>query len=335
MIRFFAVCLIACLAVAKVSPAVAESGEVRIAQQYGMIYLPFHVAMERKLIEKYAAAEGLPNLKVTMLQTGSGAAMNEALLSGSVDVASGGLSVLLTIADRTRGNANIRGMMALSDSPILFNTTDPRIKSIRDYGEKDRIAVTAVKVTHHAIILQMAAVQAFGWDNRFKLDPLTVSMTHPDAMTAILTQGHEVRTHAATIPFSFQELADPRVHTVINSYDVAGGRHTVAAVYTAEKWKKENPKAYAAVYKGLSEAMAIIKANKREAAEAYLRVEKPKLTLEQVEAILTNEKMVAFVPAPSKVMVHADFMYRVGSLKHKPESWKDFFFENVLDLDGS
>jgi NitT/TauT family transport system substrate-binding protein len=270
-----------------------------------------------------------------MLQTGSGAAMNETLLSGSVDVASGGLSVLLTIADRTRGNANVRGMMALSDSPILFNTTDPRIRSIQDYGENDRIAVTAVKVTHHAIILQMAAVKAFGWENRFKLDPLTVSMAHPDAMTAILAQRHEVRTHGATIPFASQELADPRAHTVINSYDVVGGRHTVAAIYTTEKWKKDNPKAYTAVYKGLSEAMEIIRANKHEAAETYIRVEKPKLTVEQVEAILSNEDLVSFVPAPSKVLIHADFMFRMGSLKHKPEGWKDFFFENAADLNGS
>lgn len=43
-----------------------------------------------------------------------------------------------------------------------LNTTDPRNKSIRNCGENDRIAVTAVKVTHHAIILQMAAVQTFG-----------------------------------------------------------------------------------------------------------------------------------------------------------------------------
>lgn len=331
----FVLAIVAALGCFQTQLSHAESGEVRIAQGYGMIYLPFHVAVEKKFIEKNAAAEGIPDLKVRMIQAGSGAAMNETLLSGSTDVASGGLSVLLTIADRTRGNANVRGMMALSDSPILFNSTDPRIRSIRDFGENDRIAVTAVKVTHHAIILQMAAVQAFGWDSRFKLDPLTVSMTHPDAMTAILAPQHEVRTHAATIPFASQELADPRVHTVINSYDVVGGRHTVAVVYATEKWKRENPKAYTAVYKGISEAMAFIAANKREAAEIYMRAEKPKLSLDQVQALLNDQAMVSFVPEPSKVMQHADFMFRLGSLKHKPESWKDYFFENVYNLGGS
>ena len=37
-------------------------------------------------------------------------------------------------------------------------------------------------------------------------------------MIAILAPQHEVRTHAATIPFLFQELRDARVHTVLNSY---------------------------------------------------------------------------------------------------------------------
>jgi NitT/TauT family transport system substrate-binding protein len=313
----------------------SETGEVRIAQQYGMIYLPLHVAIERKLIEKHAAAAGLPELKVSLLQTGSGAAMNDALLSGNIDIATGGTSVLLIIADKTRGRDNIRGMMALCDSPILFNTSDPRIRTIRDFTEADRIAVTAVKVTHHAIVLQMAAAQEFGWENRFKLDPLTVSMAHPDAMAAILAERHEIRTHAATIPYFFQELEDKRVHTVINSYDVAGGRHTVAAVYNAERWKKENPNAYAAVAAGLAEAMALIEANKKEAAEIYVRAEKSKQSSEQIEAMLRQEDKVFYTPTPSRIMVHAEFMHRVGTLKTKPESWRDFFWENVHDRSGS
>jgi NitT/TauT family transport system substrate-binding protein len=315
--------------------AAAETNEVRIAQQYGMIYLPLNVMIDHKLIEKHAAALGHPALKPAILQLSSGAAVNESLLSGAIDVASVGATVLLTIWDKTKGRANVRGMMALCDSPILFNTSDPHIKTIEDFGEGDRIAVTAIKVTHHAVILQMAAAKYLGWESRFKLDPLTVSLSHPDSMIAILSPHHEIRTHAATIPFLFQELRDPRVHTVINSYDVVGGRHTVAVVYNTEKWKSENPKSYQAVADALTEAMEWIAANKREAAELYVRIEKTQLTADDVYGYLQQEDKVLYSPTPSRMMVHAEFMHRIGSLKNMPESWKDLFFENVHDRPGS
>lgn len=313
----------------------AETDTVRIAQQYGMIYLPLHVAVDHQLIEKRAAALGRPGLKVSMMQLASGAAVNDAMLSGSIDVATVGATVLLTIWDKTKGRENIRGMMALCDSPILFNTSDPRIKTIKDFTDTDRIAVTAVKVTHHAVVLQMAAAKALGWENRFKLDPLTVSLSHPDSMIAILAPKHEIRTHAATIPFLFQELADPRVHTVIDSYEVAGGRHTVAVVYNTEKWKKENPIAYRAVAEGLTEAMDWIAKNKREAAELYVRFEKSKQSADEIFGYLQQEDRVAYTPTPSRMMVHAEFMHKIGSIKNMPESWKDLFWENVHDRPGS
>jgi NitT/TauT family transport system substrate-binding protein len=317
------------------SGAAAETSEVQVAQQYGMVYLPLHVAVEQRLVEKHAAALGHPGLKPSMLQLASGAAVNDAILSGAIDVATGGATVLLTIWDKTRGRQNIRGMMALCDSPILFNTSDPRIRSIADFRETDRIAVTGVKVTHHAVILQMAAANQLGWENRFRLDPLTVSLSHPDALIAILAPQHEIRTHAATIPFLFQELRDPRVHTVLNSYDVVGARHTVAVVYNAEKWKTDNPLSFKAVAAALTEAMAWIAANKREAAALYVRAEKSSLTADDVFGYLEQEDKVLYTPTPSKMMAHLEFMHRLGSAKNLPESWKELFFESVHDRPGS
>jgi NitT/TauT family transport system substrate-binding protein len=315
--------------------AVAETSEVRIAQQYGLSYLPLHVAIEQKLIEKHLAAAGLSDTKVSLVRLASGAAANDALISGNVDVTMGGTSVLMTIWDKTRGRANVKGMMAIADSPIYFNTSDPRIKSITDFGPDDKIALTAVKVTHHAIVLQMAAARALGWENRFKLDPLTVSMPHPDAMVAMLSGKLEVKTHAATIPFLFQELEDPRVRTVLNSYDVAGGPHTLIVAYNTEKWKNENPKTYLAVAQGIEEAMAVIKRDKRAAAELYVRFENSKLPVEKVLEMISQEDKVAFNPMPSRTMVFADFMHKVGTLSTLPNSWEEFFFENMRGRAGS
>ena len=327
--------LIALTLSANASAAAAEAKEVRIVQQFGLSYLPLHVAVEQKLIEKHARAAGLGDVKVTLSKLGSGAAVNDALLSGSVDIALGGTTVLMTIWDKTKGRGDIKGMMAFCDTPMVITSIDPRIKSIRDYREGDRIAMTAARGTHHSISLQMAAAKEFGMENRTKLDNLTVGMSHPDAMIAMLSGKHEVKSHSATVPFLQQELADPRVHTVLNSYDVAGGRHTLIVAYAASKWRNENPRTYAAVAAALEEAMTYINANKRAAAEIYVKVEKGKLSADEIYKLLQNENTIYFSPAPAKVMVWADYMSKVGLLSNKPASWKDFFFDNVHDKPGS
>ncbi|HYC47337.1 MAG TPA: ABC transporter substrate-binding protein [Burkholderiales bacterium] len=314
----------------------AERTEVRIVQQFGLSYLPLHVAVDRKLIEKHAKAAGLGDIKITLSKLGSGAAVNDALISGSVDVALGGTTVLMNLWDKSKGGrGDIKGIMAFCDTPMVIVTIDPRIKSIRDYREGDRIAMTAARGTHHSISLQMAAAKEFGMENRTKLDNLTVGMSHPDAMIAMLSGKHEVKSHSATVPFLQQELADPRVHRVLSSYDVAGGRHTLIVAYGATRWKNENPRTYAAVVAGLEEAMAFINANKRAAADIYLKAEKTKLSADEIHKMLLDENTIYFSPTPSKVMVWADYMVKVGLLQNKPSSWKDFFFENVHDKPGS
>jgi len=328
-----------CIAVLSLLPvanrAHTEAGEVRIVQQFGLSYLPLHVAVEQKLIQKHARAAGLGDIKVSLFRLASGAAVNDALISGSVDIAMAGTTVLMTVWDKTKGRGDIKGMMAFCDTPMVITTSDPRIKSIRDYREGDRIAMTAARGTHHSVSLQMAAAKEFGWDNRNRLDNLTVGMSHPDAMAAMLSGAHEVKSHSATVPFLQQELADPRVRKVLSSYDVAGGRHTLIVAYNTSKWKNDNPKTYAAVAAAFEEAMAFIHRDKRAAAELYTRAEKTRLTADQVYKILQDENALYFSPAPSKVMVWADYMGKVGLLKNKASSWNDFFFENVHDKPGS
>jgi NitT/TauT family transport system substrate-binding protein len=183
--------------------------------------------------------------------------------------------------------------------------------------------------------LQMAAARAFGWDQRGRLDALTVSMAHPDGVIALLSGKSEIKTHATTVPFIQTELADPRVRTVINSYDVTGGRNTLIVAYCAEQWRTAHPQLFAATYAGLTAAMTMIRADQPAAARLFKRVEPTKLTVDEIDAILTDENMLAFTPAPSKLMVYADYMHKVGLLKHPIARWQDVFFDNVHGLSGS
>jgi NitT/TauT family transport system substrate-binding protein len=208
------------------------------------------------------------------------------------------------------------------------------VKTLRDFTEKDRIALPAVKVSIQAITLQMAAEKTFGEGQQNKLDALTVSMSHPDGQTALLSGASEITAHFSSPPFQYQQLAKPGIHTVLNSYDVLGGPATFNLVWTTAKFRAENPKLYDAFVKALDEAIAIINADKRAAAEAYLRLSKDKDSVDDIAKLL-NDPGIRYTTTPENVMKYVNFMLKTGSIKVKPDSWKDLFFPNAHNLQGS
>ncbi len=330
--RTFVLAVAALLGLAQ--PAVAQN-TVKIVQQFGISYLPLLVALDGKLIEKHAAQLGIADAKVEVVRLASGAAANDAIISGSVNLAMAGLTVMLNLRDKTMAHAPVKGMMAIADSPIYFNTTDERIKSITDFGENDRIAMTAGKGTQHAVVLQMAAAKAFGWDNRGKLDALTVGISHPDGVAGLLSGGAAFKTHATTVPFIQMELAAPNVRTVMTSYGVVGSKHTLIVAYAAEKWRSENPKLYEATYLALAEAQKIIAGNRPAAAELFMKAEPSKLGLATIQKLLEDPDMLDYVPQPTGVMAYAEYMKKSGLLNNALTSWKDAFFDNVHALPGN
>ena len=322
------------VALAGKASANPETTEIRIAHGYGLSYLPIYIVRDQRLIEKHGRALGLPGMKSTLVQVTSGTVANDYLLSGNIELAAGGSTVLMTIADRTSGSAAIRGVMALSETPVYLITVDPRIKSVADYGPDDRIAVTGVKVTLAALLVEMAAVKQFGWDQRFKLDPLTVSLSHPDSVAQLLSKQPEVKSHASVVPYNFVELADPRAHVLVNSFDLLGQPHTTQVIYATQQWRSQNPTAYKAVVAAFEEAMDYIKNNIRAAAELYVHEEPGGMTVQQAMNII-DTKYMRFSSTPRGIMAFADFMYRVGLLHNKPESWKQYFFDSAYAKAGN
>jgi len=322
------------LATAMLSPAAyAELAEINVAQQYGIGYLSLMVMEEQKLIEKHAKAAGV-DVKVNWAKFAGGNVMNDALLSGSLQFASGGVGPLITIWARTRGNLDVKAVAALDSMPLYLNTRNPNVKTIKDFTEKDKIALPAVKVSVQAVTLQMAAEKVFGEGQHGKLDALTVSMSHPDAQTALLSGQSEVTAHFGSPPFQYQQLKRPGIHTVLSSTDVLGGPTTFNVVWTTSKFRDENPKLYAAFVSALDEATNFINKDKKAAAEAYLRISKDKDSPADILAML-NDPAIVFTMAPQNIMAYANFMAKINMIKVKPDSWKDMFFPNVHGLAGS
>src|SRR5437762_9156823 len=293
-----ALAIIACVALVSL-PARAEMAEIAVAQQYGIGHMTLMLMEEKKLSEKHAKAAGVDG-KIGWAKFAGGNVMNDALLSGSVQFASGGVGPLVTLWARTRGNLDARGVGALNSMPLHLVTRNPNVKTISDFRDSDRIALPAVKVSVQAVLLQMAAEQAFGAGQQNRLDPLTVTMSHPDAMQALLSGESEIDAHFGSPPFQYQEVAKGS-HVVLNSYDVLGGPATFNVVWTTTKFKNDNPKLYDAFVKALDEAIAEINRDKRAAAESYLRISKDKDSVDNILRML-NDPNIIYTTAPQNIM---------------------------------
>ena len=315
-------------------PATAETGEIRIAQQFGISYLPLIVMKERHLLEQAMAETGMPVPTVTWAQFSGAAAMNDALISNNLDVATAGVGPMIIVWARTHGSLKMSGIAALGAMPNVLTTSNPNIKTLADFTEKDRIALPAVKIGAQAVMLQMAAEQAFGEGQQNRLDDITVSMAHPDAAAALIGGGSEIDAHFTSPPFSDQELATPRIHKVLSNYDQMGGPATFNVLYAAERFHDANPKTYGALLVTLDRAMAAIKADPTAAAALYIKAENSKLSPAFVEGIIRNPEN-DFTTTPLQTFKTAQFLYKTGAIKVAPASWKDLFFPEIHDRAGS
>jgi NitT/TauT family transport system substrate-binding protein len=316
------------------APALAETSEVHCAQQYGLSYLALMLMEDQKLIEKHAKQQGLPDVKATWAKLGGPGAMNDALLSGGLDFGTGGVPSLITLWAKTKGSPlEVRGVGALNDMPVELITSNPKVKSLRDFTEKDKIAVTTVKISTQALLLEMAVAKEFGEKEYEKLDSLTVSMSHPDAAAALLSGSGSITAHFSAPPFTYQEKAKG-LRPVIDNYEILGGPATFNVVWSTKRFRDQNPKAYAAFVAAFQEATDQINKNKGAAAETYKRMSGTTESIEELVKEL-NDPKVSFTLEPHRLMVTAAFMHKIGRVKTKPSSWKDLFFENVHHLAGN
>jgi len=325
--------LIAVLAMGMITSAAgAETNEIRITKQPGLLYLPMILMEAGGLVEKHAKAGGLGDIKVAWITFNSGGAATDALLSGNVDFVTSGASNMLLLWDKTKGQ--VKGVAACGGMPMYLVTKNPAIKSLKDFTAKDKIAVPTIKVSSQATILHMAAEKEFGEGQHGKLDSITLQLGHPDATLAVLSPISEINSHFSLPPFQNIALKDASVHKVLNSFDVFGGPLNNAIVFSTAKFHDANPKTIAALMAAMDEAMKMIRAEPKKAIEIYLGQVKEKLTADELLDLL-KEPGVVFDVAPAGMTKFAAFMAKVGTLKTTPAGWKDFFFAEAHGLAGN
>jgi len=335
-IRWLSTSLLA-LAVALCVPigAQAEVGLLRVSRGFGVHYLPLYVMEAKGLLQKQTSATGLGEIKVEFLLVDGGNHINDAILAGTIDIASTGTGGFLTLWAKAKGNPKLEviGLGGSASGGMTMTSRNPAMKSLRDVTEKDRIAVPGIKTSLGAIILQMAVAKEFGDKEYARLDHLTVSLPYPDAVAAMLSSKTEITAHVASAPFSYMELDSPGIHKVFNSVELFGHVTTIMA-FTTEQFRAANPKLTASFVAALKEAIEFIAANKTEAAQIYVRAARVKSPEGEILRII-NDPDLRFTLVPEGVMIYANFMHRVGLLKVKPATWKDVFVSELHGLPGN
>src|ERR1044072_4453607 len=187
--RLAALATLAVAAFAAPSADAAESNEFRVARQPGLVYIQAIIMEEKKLIEKHAAALGMKDVKVQWAIITSGGVMTEAIISNSIDMAITGVSNMLLAWGKT---GNIKMVTGVAVVPFKLLTRNAKVKSIKDFGPDDRIAVPTIRASMQAMMMGIALEQAYGIGQHGRLERDQVQLGHPDALPALLSPQHEV-----------------------------------------------------------------------------------------------------------------------------------------------
>jgi len=314
------------------SPARAEVSEVKIAIQFGLVYLPVAVAESQGYFASEGKKQGLPDLKVSVQRFSGSPAVNDAVLSGNVEVGAYGVPGLLIAWDKTMGRMAVKGVAALAAHPFILDTNKPNIRKLADFSDQDRIATPAT-TSPQAILMRMAAEQEFGPGQYARIDKLLVSMPHPDATAALLSG--TISAYVATPPFIAPLAKSDKIHAVITSKQILGGEEaTGAALGAGQKFVEANPRTVAAIVAALDDARAFIAKDPGAAADIWIKSESSKMPKAEVLQML-SDGTITYSVAPTGILKFAHFMAKTGEIKNEPKSWQDVFFPVLNGRKGS
>lgn len=324
------------------TPAVIRSSlaqevtNVMLLMQHGLPYLPQMVMDAQKLVEKHAAKAGLPNIKAEYRHLAGTGNLIDALLAGQMHGGVVGMPALTTLWAKTVGTpGEVRALCAVQSMPYVLVTNNKNIKTLKDFTDKDKIALPAVKVSAQAVCLQMACAKEWGDENFAKLDPITISRAHPDAITAVLSGNNEINSHYASAPFYYYELEAPGIQKVLHSYDTLGGPTTNGVMLMTKSFRDQNPKVAGAIYAAVEEANAFIRSNPGDAAEIYIKaVNEKRADRAKMEKMVSDPENV-WTTTPQYAMKYVTFMNKVGTAKKMPNDWKELFMPEAHALPGS
>ena len=285
---------------------------VTIAYQGGIGYAPVHILEAKKLIEKHYDGD----VKVEFKKLDSGAAINEGIIGGTIDI--GCMGVAPAISGVAAG-IPYKVISNLCSQSHGLMSNDASIKSLKDIKDTNKIALVNTGSIQH-ILLSMAAEQVLG--DAHALDNNIQAMSHAEGMAAL--ESGTVALHLTSSPFIYQERANEKFNEIPEIGEVWPSGNSFLLAMASTKLA-EDEKLFNAVSAAFDEAIKFMNENKDEAAE--IETEYLGLDLETVESYL-NEKDCQYFSELRGAEKIADFMFSAGFIT-KEVSMDDFKYDSV------
>ena len=212
---------------------------------------------------------------------------------------------------------------------------NPKIKTLKDFTESDRIAMAGAGSSVQTTYLQMAAAKEFGIDNYKKLNPLMVNLPHPEGLRALLSGSKEITSQFTSPPFQNTALENPEIHTRPQLLRHHGRAQHVPHGLGDEEVPRREPEVLQGRRRraegGHRRHQRGQEARRRDLREGRRRQGVGRQAPEDHERPARS----ATSSRRRRILPFAHFMHQVGTIKNQPESWKDLFFPDIHDLSGS
>jgi NitT/TauT family transport system substrate-binding protein len=293
---------------------------VRIGIGFGLAFLPTYICEDQKLVEKYAR-ELHVDVKASYQRFLGAGPTQEALAARTIDMAPFGTAPLLTAWQNGKGSSRqILVVSGLTTLPLTLLSNRPQLRSLADLRAGDSIAVPTLTAPQ-TYLLQMQSEKIFGAYDR--LQKQIVVLPPGDGVAALISGADTIAAYFASPPFTEIALKDPKIHRVLGSEDVIGGKASFLALAATKGYIDAHAKIVEAVEKAMDEAARLIRDDPNRAARIFLAHEPSKsLDAPAVAAVLKDNKD-EFGSAVQGIQMFADFMARHGELKTPPKTWQD------------
>ena len=217
--------------------------------------------------------------------------------------------------------------------PFELLTRNPKVKSLKDFGPEDRIAVPTIRASMQAMLMGMALEKEFGPGQHGRLDNNQVQLGHPEAMQALLNPTHEVNSALfdSAVPQHRAQVAAGASGAHLDRR--ARGPASITNAWSTQKFVDANPikiKAYIAAIDEASEWSRTTPRGGRDLSRGDQGEDHGRRTI----AVIKQPGAI-FSATPQRSMLWADYMHRIGLIKQKPASWKDYSFPLIHDRNGS
>jgi NitT/TauT family transport system substrate-binding protein len=327
--------IIALLALTAMPAPTSAQERVKIGIGYGLAFLPIYICEDQRLVEKFAR-ELHVGLRVSYERFPDAGAVREAIASGAIDMGPFGAVPLLVAWDRAKNAEDARGQIVavsgMTTMPLALLSNQPGVHTIADLRPSDRIAMPTPSAPQ-MYFLQMQSEKTFGRYDR--LTRLVVELSPADALAALIGGTGPVTADFASPPFTQLALKDAKVHQILGSEQVIGGKASFIVIGATRAYVAAHAKIAQAIDKAMDEAARVIHDDPGRAARIYLAHEPSKaLDAAEIAAVL-KDNSDEFGSAVEAMQAFADFLARHGELKTPPRSWKDVVAPALLNSPSS